>query len=170
MSRKFITDREIAFINKINHEYIQSVIGQTVYYYAISIPETQVNDIYNEAMQKTWSPPVEINGLVLWENPTSSTTQFGVDADYRLEVYFHSQELQERNVFPREGDFIEFGEVYFEISSITEPQIVFGQINNKIMKKCSCVKAREGQFKAGGRSGEGVGNEHPVEQVIHVNR
>lgn len=167
MSRKFVTDREINFINAINHELIQAVVGQTVFYYAISIPETRVNDLYKEAVEKTWCPPVEINALVRYDSPVVVSTQFGPDTDYNLDVYFHLQELQERNVSPKEGDFLEFGQIFFEITSATEPQIIFGQINNKMMVKCTCVKSREEQFKAGGQSDRNIAHDHQIQQSLY---
>jgi hypothetical protein len=162
VARKFVTQREIDFISAINKEFIQRTVGEVVHYYAISIPETRVNDIYNEAIRKTWAPPVHSNALVLWDNPTVQSTQAGPDSEYTLEVYFHTDELRERNLQPREGDFVEYGEVFFEISAVTYPQLVFGQVNNRIMTKCTCVKAREGQFAAGGDSSRMTKNTHPV--------
>lgn len=170
MSRKFVTDREIAFINAINHELIQRVVGQEVKYYALVLDKTQVHRLYNEAVKKTWAAPVEVNARVLYDNANTKSTALGQDSEYSVEVYFLTQELVERNVVAREGDFVEFGQVFFEIVSVTQPQIVFGQINNKIMTKCICVPSREGQFQAGGQSDSDKDNSHPVEQSIGVNR
>jgi hypothetical protein len=170
MARKFILDREIAFINSINHELIQSVVGQEVHYYAISLEKSQTNSLYQESVKKVWEAPVKINARVLWDNSQSMATVMGLDAKFSLEVYFHKQELDERNVVPREGDFIEFGQVFFEITSVTQPQIVFGQVDNKVMTKCICVPSREGQFKAGGKSSEGVDNTHAIPPNPAVNK
>lgn len=170
MSRKFITDREIAFINDINKELIQSVIGQSVIYYSISGEHTKINSLYNEAINKTWFYPVEINALVMYDNPSVSSTDFTLDSKFSAEIYFHTKELEERNVSPREGDFIEFGQVVFEITSVTRPQIVFGQVNNKIMTKCVCIPSREGQFQIGNQKDQGIDNTHPVEQSLSINK
>lgn len=167
---KFVTDREIAFINAINKELLQRVVGQEIKYYAINLPQTQVHRLYQEAVKKTWAAPVNINALVLYDNPTVKSTNFGQDSDYSAEVYFHTQELTERNVRPREGDFVEFGQVFFEITAVTQPQIVFGEINNKIMTKCVCVPSRQGQFQAGNQSDQNVDHSHPDEQIIGVNK
>ena len=167
MSRKFITDREIAFINQVNKELLQQVIGQDVNYYAISVEKSRAHKLYNEAVKKVWSPPVKVNALVLWDNPSTASTAQGLDAKYNCDVYFHTTELNERNVLPKEGDFVEFGQVFFEITSVTQPQIVFGQINNKIMTKCACVPAREGNFQAGNNSSENIDNSHPVSQSVY---
>lgn len=167
MAKKFITEREIAFINRINKELIQKVTGQEVSYYAISLEKSKVNNLYGEAVEKVWDPPVFINARVLWDNSNSATTGFGMDSKYTCEVYFHELELEERNVAPKEGDFVEFGEVYFEITSVTKPQIVFGQVNNKVMTKCVCVPAREGQFQGGSNTSEDVKRTHPIENTKH---
>lgn len=170
MSRKFVTDREIAFINSISKELLQRVVGQDIKYYAFILNQSNVHRLYNESMNKTWSAPVLVNALVLWNNPSVKSTNFGSDSEYRAEVYFHTQELNERNVLPKEGDFVEFGQVFFEITAVTYPQIVFGQINNKIMTKCICTPAREGQFQAGNQSDKNIDHSHPVEQSIGENK
>jgi len=167
MSKKFITERELAFIDRINKELIQKVTGQEVSYYAISAEKSRINSLYGEAIEKVWDPPILVNARVMWDNTQSAATSFGIDSKYTCEVYFHDLELKERNVVPKEGDFVEFGEVFFEITSVTQPQIVFGQVNNRLMTKCVCVPSREGQFQNGGRNSEGVKNTHPISNTKH---
>lgn len=161
---KFISDREIAFINKINRELIQRVVGQEVVYYEISLKETQSNKLYGEAPQKVWKPPVKVNALVRFDNSTTVAGSMGMDSKYSLDVFFHNEELTDRNLLPKEGDFIEFGQIFFEIMSVTQPKLTFGQFNAKIMTKCSCTPSREGQFAAGGNTQQGIDNSHPVPQ------
>lgn len=167
MARKFITERELAFISRINKELIQKVVGQEVSYFEIDLQKSKANRLYDEAIEKVWKPPVLVNARVLWDNPSATSTNFGIDSKYTAEVYFHRDELDNRNVSPKEGDFLEFGQVFFEITSVTTPQIVFGQVNNRIMTKCICVPSREGQFQSGGRSSEAVENTHPIENTKH---
>ena len=167
MARKFITERELAFIDKINKELIQAVTGQEVNYFAISTEKSSVHKLYDEAVNKVWDAPVKINARVMWNNETTQATSYGLDSKYSCEVYFHKLELQERNVEPKEGDFIEFGKVYFEITSVTQPQIVFGQVNNRLMVKCMCVPSREGQFQNGNSSSENIDNSYDIENTKH---
>lgn len=164
MSRLFITDREIAFINGVDRELIQHVVAQDVMYYAILVAESKPHRLYSEAVRKVWAAPVRINARVHWDNSGVSSTNFGSDSKYNAEVFFHTQELTERNVVPREGDFIEFGQVFFEITSVTKPDIIFGQVNNKTQIKCVCIPSREGQFAAGNNSSENIDHSHPVVQ------
>jgi hypothetical protein len=164
MARKFITDRAVAFIHRVNRTLIQRVVGQEVIYYAISKENTHTHSLYNEAVQKTVATPVKINARVRWQNDRTGFGSMGADSKYGLEIYFHTQELIDRNVVAKEGDFVEYGQVFFEITSVTQPQLIYGQINNKIMTKCVCIPAREGQFQFGNDSVEDVDNSHPVEQ------
>lgn len=152
MAKKFIDTKAIAYIDAINRQLIQRVIGEEVIYYAISLKNTEVKRLYGEAVKKTASAPVRINALVKYENPNTRSMDFGMDAVFNLEVYFHNKELTERNVKPTEGDFIEYGGIFFEITSVTQPQLVYGQIENKIMTKCVCITSREGQFQFGNQS------------------
>src|SRR3990167_11247326 len=161
MSRKFITDREIAFINSINREIYQRVERHEDVYFAISADDTDWDDLYREAVAKTWKPGVRINALVTYDNPNTRSTGLGLDSDYRLEVRFHSQELHDRDVAPKEGDFIEFRKGYFEITSVTQPRLVFGMAEETTMTKCVCVPAREGKFQAGANRDDGVDPTQP---------
>jgi hypothetical protein len=173
MSRKFITQRELDFISNTTKELLQGVVEEEVRYYAISLERSQVNELYEEAIRKVWSPPVAIDALVLWGQDATRVARFDLDAQYTLEVYFHKKELEERNVKVHEGDFVEYDGKFFEISSATEPQIVFGQVNNKVMVKCTCVVSREGQFAAGADNTRSIRTEKNIENrpgVPQVNR
>lgn len=165
MARKFITEKEHNLIDNINHELIQDFIGVEIVYYAIAPELTEIHDIYGEATRApTHLPPVTMNGLVNYDNPLTKTTQFTLDASYTLELYLHSRELSQRNLLPVEGDFVEWNQIFFEVSSVTRPQLVFGQPQHKIMTKLTCVPSREGLFKAGGHTGtvDSVDNSHPA--------
>lgn len=163
MSRKFITERELAYIDKINKELIQNFVAQEVIYYAISLEHSTVHDLYNESIDKVWYSPVRINARVEYDNPTVETSNFTLDSKYEVNVYFHDEELLERNVEPRDGDFLEFGSIVYEITSVTRPQLVYGQVNKKIQVKCVCRPSREGQMQIHGVSARFVDNTHPVE-------
>src|SRR5690348_15443684 len=165
MSRKFVTERELAFISNVTKELLQGVVEEKVRYYAISVEESIVDRLYNEAIKKVWSAPVEFDALVHWDQGPTIAGRLGMDATYNVEIYAHKQELVERNIEVREGDFVEYGGVFFEITSATQPQIVFGQVNNKVMVRMACVQSREGQFVAGGDSTEGIAHDHPIENV-----
>jgi hypothetical protein len=142
----FIRNKEIDFFNSVAKELVQRVVGQKITYYAISDEMTKTHKLYNEAVKKTAHRAVEINALVMYNDPTQQNTNFGVDTIYTIEVYLHKHELSERKIIPRVGDFIKFGSVFYSIASLVEPQIVYGQIDNKVMMKATCRVARESEF------------------------
>jgi hypothetical protein len=163
MARKFVGTREIAFVNSIIRELHQHVVDEEILYYAILLDKTKVDDLYNESVKKVWAAPVRCTARVLYDNPTTKTGLWGSDSEYASEVYFHTQELEQRNLKPREGDFVEYGQQYYEITSVTKPQLIFGQVNNKLMTKCKLVPAREQQFSNGAVSNQNVDHTHPLD-------
>lgn len=148
MSRRlFINDQEINFFNVIAKELIQDIVGQKLVYYAISDQYTKSDDLYGEAIKKTVCTPVEINALVSYEDPAQTVTNFSVDTVYNIECYFLLDELKERGVIPRVGDFVQYGKTFFEIQQLTAPDLVYGEIDHKEQIRAICQVAREGQFK-----------------------
>jgi hypothetical protein len=165
VARKFISDREIEFIRVVTEEFVQDVVDQVVFYYAIDLKTSRLN-IYNESVKKTWLPPVQCNARILYTNPQEKSAKSGIpDETFGVEVYFHVAEMNERNLIPRTGDFVEFGQIFYEITGVTQPDMIFGQINNKTQYKCICVQSREGQFQAGGDAARGINNTHPIKNV-----
>jgi len=143
----FVGHQEVSFFNSITKELIQKIVAQRVIYYSVSDQHTKSHQLYDEAVSKIVFPPVEINALVMYNAPTQNVTKFSVDTSYSLEIYFHSHELVERNIVPREGDFIKWENITYEVEQLTSPQIIFGQIQNKVMIKATCRVARKSQFE-----------------------
>lgn len=146
MSRLFLTDRELAFFSDVTKEMLKDVIGQTIQYFSINEEKTKAHDVYNEAKQKFVYHPVEIEALVLWSDTVVTTTNFNVDVTYNIEVYFHKQDLDDRKIIPQIGDFVQFGDAFFELTKISQPDLIGGQPEHRTMYKCSAIKARYGQF------------------------
>jgi hypothetical protein len=164
MARKFIGEREHAFIDRRNKELLQRFVGVEILYYAVSPELTEVHDVYGETEEITHLPPVVLNGLVKYDNPGVTSNQFTLDSKYTLEVALHPLELQERSLQPRDGDFVEWNQIFWEVSSVTTPRYVFGQPQHKIYTRLVCIPTREGIFKNGGRAGtvDQVDNSHPA--------
>ena len=143
----FVGLRELDFFNCITKELIQKIISQKIIYYSVSEKHTNTHRLYDEAIKKTVFTPVEVNALILYNEPIQTSTQFSIDTIYSIEVYFHYNELEERNIIPREGDFVKFGKIVYEIEKLNQPQIVYGQIQNKVMVKAVCRVTRKSQFE-----------------------
>jgi hypothetical protein len=163
VARKFITTREISLIDGWVRELVQDFVQQEIIYYAISSEESRVHDVYDEAVLKEYLQPVRINARVKFEQLPTDSKGGHLDSNYEAKVQLHPEECRQRNVSPREGDFIEFGQIVFEISSVGYSQPVFGQMNDKIKYELTCVSSREGQFKVDNSRIDGIDNTHPVE-------
>ena len=143
--RKFITDKEIKFIDALNKELIQDVAAQLVYYYSI-INDPNDDDVYGESVSKTIAPPIELYARVLFADPEQRIGEHGTDMFQQIEVYFHSTELDERGVKPRAGDFVEFANKFYEVVNLVTKKLPYGEQSKKLEYKAICNLAREHQF------------------------
>ena len=73
----------------------------------------------------------------------------GVDHSSVITVYFHHRRLTEdQDLFVREGDFILYGDTYYEMTKIEEARKLFGQVNHTFEVVATCKRARKGLFDA----------------------
>lgn len=148
MSRLFITQREMNFISDITKEVVSDVVGQKVYYFPISEIKTRMHDVYNESPEKVFDNPIEIKALV--ESPQNDTKMnlFGPERLYKLEVFVQDRDMNERGIKVELGDFIQYGDLMYEIEKVTQIRNIFGQVENIDGLKLTCQQSRQGQFKA----------------------
>ena len=146
----FLGKKERDLVKQVNDELIERVIGQQVVYYPIDVDRTNFNDLYGEAIEKTFLPPVRVYALVEFEGiKTKYSSNIGLDKDVSLVVHFHKRRLTEdQDLFVREGDFVVYGDVFYEIVTLGEPKQLFGQIDHRIEISAKCIRAREGLFDA----------------------
>ncbi len=57
---------------------------------------------------------------------TVDLNEFGSDMNANIEVFFHRQTLKDANFYPEFGDIVEWFNYYFEINSVSEPQLIAG--------------------------------------------
>ena len=146
----FLGEKERNLVKQVNDELIERVIGQQVLYYPISVEHTDYHDVYGEAIKKTFLPPIRVYALVEWGGiETTTDTSYGADKNSEITVHFHKRRLTEdQDLFVREGDFVLYGSLYYEIVILSEPKQLFGQIDHRIEISAKCVKARKGLFDA----------------------
>ena len=144
----FLGQKERNLVKQINDELIERVIGQTITYYPISKEYTNYN-LYGEAIQKTFLSPIKVQALIKWEGSSTTTEVFGVDRRTSIIVQFHKRRLiEDQDLSVREGDFVLYGDTFYEIVTLSEPKLLFGQIDNKFEIIAKCIKARESIFNA----------------------
>ena len=146
----FVGQKEKDLVKQVNDELIERVIGQQVLYYAVDPERTDYHDLYGEALKKTFLSPVRVYALVEWEEFTSTYSQnIGIDQNASIVVHFHKRRLTEdQNLFVRQGDFVLYNDVFYEIMTLAEPTQLFGQPDTMVEISAKCVRAREGLFDA----------------------
>tara|TARA_B000000557_G_scaffold41563_1_gene30447 strand:- start:372 stop:869 length:498 start_codon:yes stop_codon:yes gene_type:complete len=146
----FTGKKERDLVKQVNDELIERVIGQTIVYYPIDVEHTEFHDLYGEALQKSFLPPVRVYALVNFEGiETEYNVGVGLDKTSSITVHFHKRRLTEdQDLYVREGDFVRYGNIYYEIVTLSEPKQLFGQIDHRIEISAKCVRAREGLFDA----------------------
>lgn len=146
----FFGKKERDLVKQVNDEIIERVVGQQVLYFPIDIEATNYHPLYGEAVEKTFLPPVRVHALVEFQGiETSFMENIAVDKATKIKVNFHKRRLTEdQNLFVREGDFVRYGEVFYEIVKLMEPKLLFGQVEHRFEIQAECIRARDGVFNA----------------------
>ena len=143
----FVGEKERDLVKQVNDELIERVIGQVVAYYPVDLKHTNFHKLYGEAIVKSFLPPVRVHALIDFAGQETSVQPYGIDKMTKITVHFHHRRLTEdQNLFVREGDFVLYGEKYYEIVSLKEPKELFGQVDRQIEISAECIRAREGVF------------------------
>ena len=143
----FLGQKERDLVKQFNDELIERVIGQVIAYYPIDLEHTNFHPLYNEAVIKSFLPPVRVYALVEYQGQETKTDKYGIDKITKITVHFHKRRLTEdQDLFVREGDFLSYGSAYYEIVSLKEPQELFGQADRQMEIVAECIRSREGLF------------------------
>ena len=126
----FVPRKEVDLFDSFNEELIDEIIGQTVDIYKISIDDTEEN-LYGESSTKYYDKGFRVNCLINFSEPEVIQDEFGADVNTSIEMYFHRTTLSEAGFYPEVGDIVDWNDFYFEINSVTEPQLIAGHQNYK---------------------------------------
>lgn len=146
MPRLFITSREIQLINDWTKELYKDVVGQQIFYYAISTNKTRVHDVYDEAIQKFFEKPIALPVLAGQPNWSNTGNGFGVEQTATLELFIQARDLLDKKLSLAEGDFFTYGDATFEVVSYLPMNNIFGQEEYEVSYKIIGNLARPGQF------------------------
>jgi len=168
VARLFITPREIDLINDLNKEITKDVIGQVVYFYKTRVDLSQPHDVYDEMTERIFDNPVEIDCRVQWNSEEIKQDKFGIDVVRKMEVYIHMRDMLDRNITISEGDFLQYGTDFFEITTVKDDKVIFGQVEYKTGFVVSAVLARKGLINKTphGPIGEEYTDENATQKVF----
>ena len=80
---------------------------------------------------------------------TEFMNNVAVDKNASITVHFHKRRLtDDQDLVVRVGDFVLYGDIHFEIVTVSEPRQLFGQIDHRFEVSAKCIRSREGLFDA----------------------
>jgi len=146
----FLGRKERNLVKQVNDELIEKVIGQQILYYPVDLGATNFHGMYGEAIEKSYLPPIRVYALVEFTDySTQYMDGFGLDKTWEISVHFHRRRLTEdQDLYVREGDFVLYGDYYYEIVKLSEPTKLFGQVDHSFEIAATCKRARKGLFDA----------------------
>ena len=108
----------------IVNEYIEQAAAAAIRfsnmkvgYFKLDLNNTIAN-LYGEAIEKWYYPPVEVRCLIERGTFTNTDTEFGVDINQTVTVTIPVTYLKEINFIPEVGDIITDQERYYEVNSV----------------------------------------------------
>ena len=168
MARLFISPREIDLISDLTKEITKDVIGQKIYYYKVREDLTDIHDVYEEAPNKVFDPPIDINALISWGPGDITTGKFGSEQRYSLEVDIQSRDILDRDLDIESGDFFSYGDTFYEVIKTQVISQIFGQIEHSTGVKLTGKQARQGliDFTPIGPTDESYDDPDAVEETF----
>jgi len=168
VARLFITPREVDLISDITKEIIKDVVGQKIYYYRVRTEVTEIHDVYEEAINKIFDHPIELESQVVWMPNETRTNRFGSEEYSSIEVFVHYRDLIDKDIAVTEGDYFSYGDTFFEITSLQWQNNIYGEIEYTTGIKLVGKQARKGQIdvEPHGPTDEGYGDDDAIQETF----
>ena len=149
MAGRFLPQRDVDLITRVSRELVgdkqnskDGIINQTVVIYKPSLQESAVNMYGESADGKVYKPGVQVSCLVEADDQTTTTDEFGPDLQQTSLFSFIRQSLVDINYVVEIGDIIDWNSGYWEITSISENQLVGGQTDRNHSVVCNAFLVR----------------------------
>ena len=134
MAGRYYPQKDIDTFDKFNKELVgdlysgqDGVINQQVVIYKLSVYDTETNMYGETADGKVYKPGVQVTALIDAEDQTTTTDEFGPDLQQNAIFSFIRQSLVDISYEVEIGDIIDWNSGYWEVSSISENQLIGGQ-------------------------------------------
>ena len=149
MPSRYYPQKDIDTIKKFNQELVgdlnagkDGIIYQPVIIYKISAHDTETNMYGETANGKIYNAGVQVSALVAADEQTTTTDEFGPDLAQTSIFSFLRQTLVDISYVVEIGDIIDWNSGYWEVSSISENQLVGGQTGNNHSVVCNTFLVR----------------------------
>ena len=149
MAQRFYSQLDLDTFDRFNRELVGDVVNekdgiifQQVEVYKISAKDTKTN-VYGETVGgKVYEAGVQIASLVDAEDQTTTTDEFGPDLQQNAVFSFVRQSLVDISYVIEIGDVVNWNSGYWEISSISENQLIGGQTDYSHSVICNSFLVR----------------------------
>ena len=123
----FIPQKEFDLINSMNEELIDDIVGQSVDIYKVNIEQTDDN-IYGESSTKYYNVGFRVNCMINYNEPETTYEDGIADVNSSIDMFFQRNNLSSGSLdfFPEVGDIVNWNQHFWEINSVTEPQLIAG--------------------------------------------
>lgn len=126
----------------LNKEMMKDVRGEKIYYYRLKLNETKAHPVYDEAEDKFFDDPIEVDVHIdSWEGDPQ-TTKFGTDTFKKLTFLLHYEDIVDRDLDVREGDVISWGPRFYEITEIQTKSVLYGAVERLNAIHVTAVQTR----------------------------
>lgn len=125
----FGSNRDFNTMMGVNYELIKDIISQAVGYYKISLVDTKIN-LYGEATAKQYIGPVLLNCLIERGNFETDYGEKGIDRSRPVTFRFLKNMMIEANVYPETGDIVMYNELFYQVDSVNQNQMLLGKDSN----------------------------------------
>jgi len=144
----FLGAKEKKYQKQINDQLIETVLPFQILYFPIDIDTTNFHSLYGEAIEKNFLNPIVVRCIVEWAGEQTETTGYGIDRKASpIKIYFHKRRLvEDQNLYVRMGDFVQYGDNFYEIIDLNETRELFGDNSFKVEISATCIRAREELF------------------------
>ena len=78
----------------------------------------------------------------MFNEPVADLEEFGTDINSSMEAYFLKTSLSGSGFYPEVGDIVDWNEFYWEMDSVTEPQLVVGHPEYSFQVKTTAHRTR----------------------------
>ena len=149
MASRYYPQKDIDTFDRFNKELVgdlstgkDGIINQTVVVYKVSVYDTETNMYGETAGGKIFKPGVQLACLITADEQTTTTDEFGPDLQQTGIFSFVRKSLVDISFVLEIGDIIDWNSGYWEISSISENQLVGGQTGNNHSVVCNAFLQR----------------------------
>lgn len=132
----YFSEMDINTLKSISEELVQKVMDVDVLFFKLNPQKMQTN-IYGEAKKKSFSyhPAIQVKGLVQ-HNPQELGYAESVTYKNNTTFKFLISTLQKHNLYPEIGDIIGWNKLFWEITKVTQQQLIGNMTQLEWSKIC----------------------------------